>query len=83
MTFAAGTITASPGGWRVTGQLSARGASVRLAGDVDVSGQDRSATVTAHTRLDRRALGIRAPRIIIGHQIDITVTAVIRLTTPQ
>jgi len=83
MTFTAGTITATPAGWRVTGQLTARGTSVRLAGHVDLSGQYTSATLTAHTQLDRRALGIRAPRIMIGHHIDITVTAAIRLTAPQ
>src|SRR5262249_14342922 len=76
----AAPTTASPPGWQVTGHLAARGTSVRLAGDVEASGQDRSATVTAHTRLDRRTLGIRAPRITIGHRIDITVTAAIRLT---
>ena len=78
ITFAADSITASPAGWRVTGQLTVRGTSVRLAGDAGLSGQDRSATVTAHTRLDRRALGIRVPRIVIGHEIEITVTATIR-----
>jgi polyisoprenoid-binding protein YceI len=83
MTFAADTITASPGRWRVTGQLAARNTSVRLAGDADVSGEGQSATVTARTQLDRRALGIRAPKIIIGHTIEITVTATLRLTTPQ
>jgi polyisoprenoid-binding protein YceI len=81
MTFAADTVTATPAGWRVSGHLTARGISVRLVGDADVSGQDRSATVTAHTRLDRRTLGIRAPRIVIGHAIDITIIATIRLTT--
>jgi hypothetical protein len=39
--------------------------------------------VTAHTQLDRRALGIRAPAIMIGHAIDITVTAALRLTAQQ
>ena len=80
MTFAADTITASPGRWRVTGQLAARNTSVQLAGDADVSGEGQSATVTARTQLDRRALGIRAPKI--GHTIEITVTATLRLTTP-
>ena len=83
MTFTADAITIAPAGWRVTGQLTARGTSVRLVGNVDVSGEYTSATLTAHTRLDRRALGIRAPRIMIGHQIDITITAAIRLTAPQ
>jgi polyisoprenoid-binding protein YceI len=83
MTFTADTITIAPAGWRVTGQLTARGMSVRLAGHVDVSGEHTSATLTAHTQLDRRALGIRAPRIMIGNHIDITVTATIRLTVPR
>jgi polyisoprenoid-binding protein YceI len=83
MTFAADSITASPAGWRVTGRLAVRGASVRLAGDAAVSSHDGSATMTARTRLDRRDLGIRAPRIMIGHAIDITVTAALRLTARQ
>ena len=83
MTFVAATITASPAGWRVAGHLAARNTGVRLADDAEVSGDDRSATVTAHTQLDRRTLGIRAPRIMIGHAIDITVTATLRLATPQ
>ena len=79
MTFTADSVTASQAGWSVAGRLTARGATVRLAGDVEVSDQDRStAALTAHTWLDRRILGIRAPRIMIGRRIDITVTATIR-----
>ena len=81
MTFAARTATATPGGWSVTGRLSARGTSTGLAGDVELSGLDRSATLTGHTRLDRRTLGIRAPRIMIGRQVGITITASIHLIT--
>jgi polyisoprenoid-binding protein YceI len=81
LTFTAHTITAMPAGWQVTGHLTARGTSIRLAGDAVVSGQGRTATVAARTQLDCRALGIRAPKIMIGHQIDITITAAIRLTT--
>ena len=82
MTFVADTVSPSAAGWSVAGRLTAGGTSVRLAGDVELSGQDRSAVLTAHTRLDRRALGIRAPRILIGRAIDVTVTAAIGLT-PQ
>ena len=79
MTFAADSVTASRVGWSVAGRLTARGATVGLAGDVEVSDQDRSAAaLTAHTWLDRSILGIRAPRIMIGRRIDITVTATIR-----
>ena len=78
MTFAADTVSVSPAGWSVSGHLTARGRSVRLAGEAEVSEQDGSATVTARTRLDRRTLGVRAPRVMIGHVVDITVTATIR-----
>jgi polyisoprenoid-binding protein YceI len=83
MTFAADSITASPAGWQVTGTLAVRGTSVRLAGDAAASSHEGSATVTAHTRLDRSDLGIRAPGIMIGHTIDITVTAALRLTAQR
>jgi polyisoprenoid-binding protein YceI len=80
MTFTADTVTASSAGWTVTGRLSARGTRVRLTGDAELSRQDQSATLTGRTRLDRRTLGIQAPRFMIGRQIDITVTATIRRT---
>jgi polyisoprenoid-binding protein YceI len=83
MTFTADTITAGPAGWRVAGKLTARDTVLAVAGDVEVTVGDRSATVTAHTRLDRRVLGIRAPRIMIGRTVDITVTATLRLSSPQ
>jgi polyisoprenoid-binding protein YceI len=83
MTFAAESVTASPAGWSVAGRLTARGVTVSLAGDVEVSGQGRSAALTARTCLDRRVLGIRAPRIMIGRRIDVTLTATIRQVPDQ
>jgi len=77
MTFAADSVTTSPDGWSVTGRLTARGSAVRVTGDVDLSTRDGSVTLTAHTRLDRRAIGVRAPRFMIGRQIEITVSAMI------
>ena len=82
MTFTAGTITVTPAGWQIAGQLAARGTSVAVAGQAELAPRDRSAIVTAHTRLDRRALGIRVPRIMIGRTIDITVVATLHLATP-
>ncbi len=81
MSFAADSITVSPSGWQIAGQLAVRGTSVPLAGPAEVTRHDRSATVTAHTRLDRRALGIRVPRIMIGRMVAITVTAHLVLAT--
>ena len=81
-TFEADRVTAAPGGWSVSGYLTARGTRTRLTGDVDVSAQGQSATLTARTQLDRRALGLRAPKLMIGHQVDITVTATIHPAGP-
>jgi hypothetical protein len=44
MTFGADTVTVSPTSWSVTGRLTARGTCARLAGGMELSGQDRSAT---------------------------------------
>ena len=78
-TFKADRMTASPGGgWSVSGYLTARGTRTSLTGDVEISAQGQEATLTARTQLDRRAIGLRAPKLMIGHQVDITVTATIR-----
>jgi polyisoprenoid-binding protein YceI len=82
-TFEADRMTAPPGGWSVSGYLTARGTRTRLTGDVEVSGQDQEATLIARTQLDRRALGLRAPKLMIGHQVDITVTATIHPANPD
>ena len=82
MTFAADSIAVTSAGWQITGQLAVRGTSVRLTGQADMARRDRSAIVIAHTRLDRRALGIRVPRIMIGRVVSITVTATLRPATP-
>ena len=90
MTFAAGAssagasstgaVTATPAGWQIAGQLAVRGTRVTVSGPAEVAPRGRAAIVTAHTRLDRRDLGIRAPRIMIGRIIDITVTATLTAT---
>jgi polyisoprenoid-binding protein YceI len=77
MTFAAETVTDSPGGWQVTGHLTLRGSRVRLTGTAKLSAQDRYVILTAATRLDLRELGIRAPGILIGHRVGINITAAI------
>jgi polyisoprenoid-binding protein YceI len=83
MTFTTDTISATPRGWLFTGYLTVRNVSVRLTSEAEVMELDRSAAVTVHARLDRRNLGIRAPRILIGHTISITVTATLRLADSQ
>ena len=78
MTFSADAVAGPAGGWSVTGQLTARGTAVALAGDLELSEADGSTTLVGRTWLDRRALGVRAPRIMIGRRVEITVSALIR-----
>ncbi|MGW6932723.1 YceI family protein [Lentzea sp. NPDC054927] len=80
MTFTATTAFRVEGGWRVTGTLTARGTSTELSGVAELSTVDGETVMTATARLDRRTLGIRAPRFLIGRYVDITVTAVVRPT---
>ena len=66
--------------------LQQRDTQVRLLGRVlaphrvspRVAVRRRPVVLTVTARLDRRTLGIRAPRIMIGRYVDITVTAVVR-----
>jgi polyisoprenoid-binding protein YceI len=78
MTFRADSIEATGIGWRVNGHLTARGRTAPITGEVriDQAGGGQPA-LTATARLDRRLLGIRAPRFLIGRSIDITVTATV------
>ncbi|KJK50664.1 hypothetical protein UK23_09715 [Lentzea aerocolonigenes] len=77
MTFTATSCRPAQNGWEVTGTLHARGTSTELGGFVELSTRDGETVMTATARLDRRTLGIRAPRFMIGAFVDITVTAVI------
>ena len=77
MTFTATSCRPAQNGWEVTGTLHARGTSTELGGFVELSTTDGETVMTATARLDRRTLGIRAPRFMIGAFVDITVTAVI------
>jgi polyisoprenoid-binding protein YceI len=79
MTFTADSVHVAPGGWQVAGRLAARGAEAPVTGVVVLSASTAgAATLSATTRLERRALGVRAPRFMIGRFVDITVTATVR-----
>jgi polyisoprenoid-binding protein YceI len=79
MRFIATRVREDDSGWALDGTLSVRGRDVPVTlevADPDVPG-DRDPTVVGTTRLDRRDLGMRAPRIMIGRWIDVTVRAVL------
>ncbi|MFS8097273.1 YceI family protein [Lentzea alba] len=77
MTFRATSCSPVDGGWQVSGTLSARGTATELSGVAQLSTVEGEVVLTATARLDRRTLGIRAPRFLIGRYVDITVSAVI------
>lgn len=65
-------------GWTVEGTVEAHGASTPITLDAAVTDSpDGSMTVQASGDLDRRDLGVRAPRFMIGHririQLDVTI----------
>ncbi|GLY47383.1 YceI family protein [Lentzea sp. NBRC 102530] len=74
MRFTATSARTTADGWEVTGTLTCRGTAAEITGVVTVD----DLVLTATARLDRRALGIRAPSFLIGRWVDITVTAAIR-----
>ncbi|KFZ78808.1 hypothetical protein ED92_30700 [Amycolatopsis sp. MJM2582] len=75
LTFAADRADESPDGWTVEGALGARGEScpltVTATGPVDNG--DGTWRVLAGAVFDRRAIGLRAPRFLIGREITIAL----------
>ena len=71
LTFRSTGVTATDDGWCVTGELT-RGTTVA---PVTLTVTRRDDTFVAEGALDRRALAVRAPRFLIGHDLSITVTA--------
>ncbi len=77
MTWGAERFTrGGDGRWTAEGDLRVRGTSVPLAvtGAAEV-GPDGWVRVRATASLDRAAVGIRAPRFLIGRRVDIDVDA--------
>ena len=68
-----------PGRWRVLGTLTAHGTATYVVLDVETTHDGDEVRAHASTTFDRRALGIRAPRLLIGREISISLHAVLRL----
>jgi polyisoprenoid-binding protein YceI len=77
MTFAADSISRDPTGWCVDGVLSLRGTCcpLVLSGDVLADSTGGAVHVLATATLDRTAVGIRAPSLMIGRTVTITIDA--------
>ena len=73
-------VRTGPDGWQLNGTLSARGLSAPVTVHAVLSsGPVRDLiTVRATTKFDRRALGVSAPRLMIGHEVVVDVCAQFR-----
>jgi polyisoprenoid-binding protein YceI len=76
MTFVSDDVRADGAGWRADGVLALRGTSCPLVvtGTAE-AGPDGVLRVTGSAVLDRTAVGVRAPRLMIGRTVTITVEA--------
>lgn len=75
--FAGGRPEPVPSGWEIPGRLAGRGeVDVVLVASVVGRGSGGELTVRATTSFDRRDLGVRAPRFLIGRRVDVTIEAV-------
>ncbi len=75
LVFEADAFEAGPQGWRALGRLSARGTNCPLTVLGVPATADDDLHLVGTAVLDRTALGIRAPRLLIGHQVSIVVDA--------
>jgi polyisoprenoid-binding protein YceI len=77
MTFASHDIGPDGTGWRADGVLALRGTTCPLTVTGSWAGGSTPGTVavTGTATLDRTAVGIRAPRFLIGRTVTITVEA--------
>ena len=70
--FAAGPATATPAGWTLPGELDLHGIRCPVVLEVHRTGPT---SVRATAQLDRRDLGIRVPRLMVGSVVTVTVDA--------
>jgi polyisoprenoid-binding protein YceI len=75
LAFSGGGPVPGPDGWQLTGELTGRaGACIPLLVQVETA-PDGTVTVQATGSFDRQALGVRAPRFLIGRRIEVTIEA--------
>jgi polyisoprenoid-binding protein YceI len=76
LTFS-GTPEPNADGWDVRGRLAGRGiAELTLRAEIVDRAASGELTVHATAIVDRRELGVRAPRFLIGHRLTLEVNAV-------
>lgn len=72
-----------PARWELPGALFLRGVECPVLLSVDLRDVESGVQVRATASLDRRALGIRVPRLLVGATVQLAVTAVLRRPEPD
>ncbi len=72
LVFTAGRVTATRDGWALDGELDLHGTRCTVVVEVERTGPT---SVRATTGFDRRQLGIRVPRLMVGSQVAVSVEA--------
>jgi polyisoprenoid-binding protein YceI len=79
LTFDGGRARPVDGRWQVPGRLTGRAATDVILSVEEVEGTDPGVvSIRATVRLDRRELGVKAPRFMIGRSVDVTIEACFR-----
>jgi polyisoprenoid-binding protein YceI len=80
LTFDATDVRATGDGWLLTGTLAAHGTTIPVILNATLTAGPANGqfTVRATTRFDRRDLGIRAPRLMIGRDVLVQIDAQFR-----
>ena len=78
-TYASTDVRRDGGGWVVSGRLTARRECVvGLRVERVETLEDGGRRVVATGSLDRRDAGVKAPRVLVGREVDVTVEVVLR-----
>jgi polyisoprenoid-binding protein YceI len=78
MTFTSTSVEADGDSWLLPGRLAGCGGEIDLVLTATARHDGDQVTVHATASFDRRELGIRAPRIMIGRRIDVLIEAALR-----
>jgi polyisoprenoid-binding protein YceI len=78
LTFVGGPGKSGTEGWSVPGTIAAHGAETAVVVTAVVADEPGSddVTISATAQFDRRALGVKAPRFLIGTQVGVSIQAV-------
>ena len=85
VTFECTEIRTSADGWRLAGTLEAHGTTIPVTVEAEPTSGPANGSLSVHAtaKFDRRALGIKAPRLMIGREIVVEISCDFRASGGQ